>query len=462
MSDANAVGAENRRRIVLQLRDKFLELARGSKEELENYQFNELKNIAMFSKQRVPWYTNSFSSIDGVENFDSLAEMLQALPILSRRQAQDNFDGLYFKSPEYDPNDYAIQSTSGSTGKPVSVMKFAPLYSAEYDALTLTEWQLNNRDTSKTISTFRIIETEYDQVPLGAPLSYIGATRLHTSLSILKRSIPDLLDELHKLRPAYLFVNGIVARQLALAQLESGYELIKIEQFLTVSDRIDPQLRALVFDVFGARIIDRYSSEEFGYIALQCPVHDHLHVCSPSLIVEVVDEAGKSCDVGVPGRVLVTSLHNFAMPLIRYDIGDMAELGEPCDTGLSWPVLNQVNGRVRDSITLRNGEFHLVTFFDSKMLGTRKLRDYQIILFQDAIAFLYHVEIELDGLEKSEIQNEILEAFKLDLPIVFRRMESTNWQNLWKRREWYQVVSDFDPTWTEGELLSILSNLSVT
>jgi phenylacetate-CoA ligase len=458
VSDANAVGAENRRRIVLQLRDQFLALARGSKEELENYQFNELKNIIKFSKQRIPYYTNSLESIDDVENFDSLTELLAALPILSRRQAQENFDGLYFKAPDQDPNDYVVQSTSGSTGKPVSVVKFAPLYSAEYDALTLTEWQLNNRDTSKTISTFRIVETEYDEVPLGAPLSYIGATRLHTSLSILKRTIAELLDELHRLRPAYLFVNGIVARQLALAQLESGYKPIKIEQFLTVSDRVDPQLRELIFDVFGGRIIDRYSSEEFGYIALQCPVHNHLHVCSPSLMVEVVDENGKACDVGVPGRVLVTSLHNFAMPLIRYDIGDIAEFGEPCEAGITWPVLNQVNGRVRDSITLPNGKFQLVTFFESKMLGNRKLRDFQIILFNDAIAFLHHVETELDTEEQSDIQNEILDAFRLELPVVFRRMQSANWQNLWKRREWDRVDANFDSSWTEAELLSQLSD----
>lgn len=460
MSDANAVGAENRRRLVLHLRDQFLELARASADEVDTYALNELKGLVKFSKQRIPYYTNAFESVSNLDSLETLKDLLQSLPILSRRQAQENFDGLYFKAPDQDPNDYVIQSTSGSTGKPVSVMKFAPLYSAEYDALTLTEWQLNNRDTSKTISTFRIVETEYDQIPLGAPLSYIGATRLHTSLSILKRAIPELLDGLHRLRPDYLFVNGIVARQLALAQLESDFEPIKIEQFLTVSDRVDPQLRKLVKDVFGARIIDRYSSEEFGYIALQCPVHDHLHVCSPSLVVEVVDENGNACDVGVPGRVLVTSLHNSAMPLIRYDIGDVAELGDPCDTGLNWPVLNKVNGRLRDSIVLPNGEFRLVTFFDSKMLGTRKLRDYQIVLFQNAITFLYHVDDELSQDEKDDIQTEILEAFKLDLPLIFHRMESATWQNLWKRREWYRIDADFDSTWTQAQLLSMLSDLS--
>jgi len=457
VSDANAVGAENRRRIVLHFRDQFLDLARASREQVDQYALNELKNIVKFSKQRIPWYTNSFESIGDVDGSESLQALLQSLPILSRRQAQENFDGLYFKSPENNPADYVIQATSGSTGKPVSVMKFAPLYSAEYDALTLTEWQLNKRDTSKTLSTFRIVQTELEDAPLGPPLSYIGATRVHTSRSILKRTIPELLKELHRLRPDYLFVNGVVARQLALAQLDSDNEPIKIEQFLTVSDRIDPQLRTLIREVFDGRIIDRYSSEEFGYIALQCPVHDHLHVCSSSLVVEVVDDEGNACDVGVPGRVLVTSLHNFAMPLIRYDIGDIAEFGEPCDTGLNWPVLNQVNGRIRDSITLPNGEFRLVTFFDSKMLGLRKLRDFQIVLFENAIVFLYHVIEELDDNDRADIEAELQNSFKLQFPIVFRRMESENWQNVWKRREWYRAPTNYEPSWNESELLSKMS-----
>lgn len=457
MSDANAVGAENRRRIVLYLRDKYLDLARASREDVDQYAFNELKNIVKFSKQRIPWYTNSLESVVAVDASESLADLLQSLPILSRRQVQENFDGFYFKSPDHDPNDYAIQATSGSTGKPVSVMKFAPLYSAEYDALTLTEWQLNKRDTSKVVTTFRIVQTELEDVPLGPPLSYIGATRVHTSRSILKRTIPELLDELHRLRPDYLYVNGVVSRQLALAQLESDFEPIKIEQFLTVSDRVDPQLRTLINDVFSARIIDRYSSEEFGYIALQCPVHDHLHVCSPSLIVEVVDDEGNACGAGVPGRVLVTSLHNFAMPLIRYDIGDIAEFGEPCDTGLNWPVLNQVNGRLRDSITLPDGEFRLVTFFDSKMLSLRKLRDFQILLFENAIVFLYHVSVELEDSERADIEAELQDAFKLSLPIVFRRMENENWQNVWKRREWYRVDGGYVSNWSESDLLAKLS-----
>ncbi|RLM48768.1 phenylacetate--CoA ligase family protein, partial [Halobellus sp. Atlit-31R] len=70
--------------------------------------------------------------------------------------------------------------------------------------------------------------------------------------------------------------------------------------------------------VFGARVIDRYTCEEAGWLALQCPKHEHLHVFTSNTLIEIVDAQGIACPVGMPGRVLVTALHSHAMPLIRY------------------------------------------------------------------------------------------------------------------------------------------------
>ena len=456
MSEVSSVGAENRRRFVLELRDKFMQMSRMTSDDLRAMEFAELKQIASYSKTRIPWYTNELPAQEVIQNSQSASELLQQLPILTREQVQSNFDGLYFKAPDHDEVDYVVQATSGSTSKPVSVMKFGPLYSAEYDALTLTEWHLNNRDVSKLVSSFRVIDKEARNVPLGPPLSYIGANRPSTALSVLEHSIEELLDELHQLRPDYLYVNGVVARQMAIAQLEGDRDPISIDQILTVSDRIDPHLRLLVQDAFNARIIDRYSSEEFGYIAFQCPKHDHLHVSSPSVVVEVVDDEGKPCDIGVPGRVLVTSLHNFAMPLIRYEIGDIAQFGPPCDSGLNWPVLERIMGRTRDGVVLPNGEFHLVTFFNSEMLLLRKIRDFQVVLFNDVIAFLYHSEGELTKTECDAIRGELLETFQMNLPVIFREISTGYWRSLWKRREWDQVELAYDHNWTEDELLSVL------
>lgn len=59
---------------------------------------------------------------------------------------------------------------------------------------------------------------------------------------------------------------------------------------------------------------------------------------------------------GETGRVLITTLQNFAMPLIRYEIGDFAEVGAPCPCGRGLPVLSRILGRVRNMLVLPNGE----------------------------------------------------------------------------------------------------------
>jgi phenylacetate-CoA ligase len=104
-------------------------------------------------------------------------------------------------------------------------------------------------------------------------------------------------------------------------------------------------------------LVDVYSAQEVGYIALQCPENESIyHVQAESLYVEIVDEEGEPCREGEVGRILVTTLHNFAMPLIRYEIGDYAEVGKSCSCGRTLPVLSRVLGRKRNMLSLPNGE----------------------------------------------------------------------------------------------------------
>ena len=76
-----------------------------------------------------------------------------------------------------------------------------------------------------------------------------------------------------------------------------------------------------------------YSSQEVGYIALQCPENESYHIQAENVLVEILDDDGLPCEPGEVGRVVVTALHNLATPLLRYDIGDYAEVGSPCSCG---------------------------------------------------------------------------------------------------------------------------------
>lgn len=106
----------------------------------------------------------------------------------------------------------------------------------------------------------------------------------------------------------------------------------------------------------GVTLIDEYSAHEVGSIAIQCPDHAHYHVHAESVLVEVLHEDGSPCRSGEIGRVVVTPLHEFRTPLLRYALGDCPELGAQCPCGRGLPVLTRVLGRVRNMITLPNGE----------------------------------------------------------------------------------------------------------
>ena len=135
----------------------------------------------------------------------------------------------------------------------------------------------------------------------------------------------------------------------------------------------------MVREVFGCGISDIYSCQEGGYIALQCPDHAHYHVVSEGVYVEIVDDEGQPLGPGRQGHVLVTNLHNFATPLIRYRLGDMAEFGEPCACGRGLPVIRRVMGRVRNMLVLPDGTTHWPYFGFKEFMAVADVRQFQVI-----------------------------------------------------------------------------------
>jgi phenylacetate-CoA ligase len=107
--------------------------------------------------------------------------------------------------------------------------------------------------------------------------------------------------------------------------------------------------------VFGVPVWDMYSCQEAGYLASQCPTRFGYHVHAENVLLEVVDAEGRPCGPGQVGQVLITTLLNYANPLIRYAIGDEAVAGAPCACGRGLPVLEQVLGKERPLFRLPAG-----------------------------------------------------------------------------------------------------------
>jgi phenylacetate-CoA ligase len=180
-------------------------------------------------------------------------------------------------------------------------------------------------------------------------------------------------------RPGYLLSYPSLIRDLVNHGLEHGIALEGILEVRTIAESVGDELRDLCRSAWGASVSDVYSASEVGYVALQCPDQPGYHVQSEGVLLEVLDDGGEPCVAGEVGRVVVTALHNFAMPLVRYDIGDYAEVGESCPCGMGLPVLRRILGRVRNTLVTADGQRFWPTFGKRALAAVAPIRQYQFV-----------------------------------------------------------------------------------
>jgi phenylacetate-CoA ligase len=196
----------------------------------------------------------------------------------------------------------------------------------------------------------------------------------------------------------------------------------------TFGELLEPRVRQACREVWGVKVVDMYSSQEVGYLALQCPDTDHYHVQSENVLVEVLGDDGQPSRPGEVGRLVVTSLHNFAMPLLRYDIGDYAEVGGTCACGRGLPVLRRIMGRQRNMAILPDGRRRWPSI---ELAGTSDLSDFppihQFQLVQRSLTAMEMLLVALRPLtadEEQKLRGWIITAVGYPFEVTFRYVES--------------------------------------
>jgi len=114
---------------------------------------------------------------------------------------------------------------------------------------------------------------------------------------------------------------------------------------VAISEQLTPSMRRYVERRFGTPVHQIYGLTEFGLAAVRCDAGRY-HVHREHCLVEILDDAGRACAPGETGRIVLTGLSNFTMPLIRYDTGDLAEAAAgDCPCGRTLPSFGEIVGR---------------------------------------------------------------------------------------------------------------------
>lgn len=387
---------------------------------LQDHQLLQLRLVLRHALATVPYYSETFGNLD-VDRLDWSSFL--ALPRLQRSTVQAEFDALSSRHPPRSHGSVALGQSSGSTGKPIEFL-ITTLSQLFWKTLTLREHLWHSRDFTGKLAAIRIKVEEASFPSWGPPVGEVFLTGPAATLNV-RTDVAKQLEWLQHENPDYLITHASNLGALAELSIKLGVRLPRLKQARTYSEALRPDLRDIVRTAWGVELTDVYSSEEAGPIALQCPLHEHYHVQSENLIVEVLHSDGKGCEPGETGEVVLTTLHNFAMPLIRYRIGDYAEVGKACPCGRGLPVLKRIHGRQRNMVVLPNGRQHWPSFPAGLWKAIAPIEQFQLVQRHvDEIDANYVMTRVLDEHEAGQIVAALQKQLGFPFRIRLQRLPS--------------------------------------
>jgi phenylacetate-CoA ligase len=345
-------------------------------EQLQELQFRQLDTLLRHAHATTPYYRKRWGSLYDPQ-LPLTQESFSRIPLLTRGELQAGFESLKSTGTPGGHGRTAESRTSGATGQPVRVLK-TELVELLWRAVVLREHQWFRRDLGGKLAAIRQGVPEIETDGWGPATDAVAVTGRSVALPI-SVDVDSQLKWLERQQPDYLLTYASNLAELARTSIARGVKLPRLREARAMGEALADGTRDLVRQAWGVRVTDSYSSNEVGHIALQCPEHEHYHVQSEMLLVEVLDEAGRACRPGQAGRVVVTDLHNFAMPLVRYELGDYAEPGMPCSCGRGLPVLTRINGRVRNMLITADGKRYWPTFGSAGLAGLAPVMRQQLV-----------------------------------------------------------------------------------
>jgi len=362
---------------LLALQHQLQQSERLSAPDLEAQQFRQLRALVTHAMNTVPWHRERLAAAGLSPGRDLDAVAFRRLPLMSRRDVQAAGNALLSTAVPPDHGRPVTYRTGGSTGEPVHLIG-TELNRLFWLALTLRDHLWHRRDFTGTLCAIRS-RVEDTVLPGWGPVTDNVVSTGPCAILNITADTGRQLEWLQQHKGAYLLTHPVNVRALAHHSLRHGIRLPHLKEVRTFGETVDDGLRALCREAWNVPLTDNYSAEETGYLAFQCREHGRYHVQAENVILELLDEAGQPCAPGAIGRVVVTPLHNFAMPLFRYVLGDYAEAGEPCPCGRGLPVLKRILGRSRHMFVLPGGRRYFPSTPIVRFAGIAPIQQIQLI-----------------------------------------------------------------------------------
>ncbi len=368
----------------------------------------------------VTYYNKILSSICPLVDLDD-PKMLSKLPLLDKAVIRNQSTLLYSK--DLHKRKWHYNSSGGSTGEPVKFIQDS----------TLNKW------TNATLQYYyreilRIDELKVKKVLLWGSerdiftgsigtkakfINYLQNTKLLHSFMMTEAQIKQYVNVINDFRPD--LIRGYAGSLYELCDYvqKNGLVIHRPKLVISAAEVLRPEMRQKIESVLS-KVYDFYGSRETPAIAGEC-LCGNMHVFTFNNLFEVLDANNVPVRLGENGKIILTQLHNYAMPLIRYEIGDMAILGSnecPCKNPL--PTLTKITGRITDNFKKSDGTIIHGEYFTHLFYLKEWLKSFQVIQEDyKKIRVKISLRSSISELDKKEIEQKILIVMGKDCAIYW-------------------------------------------
>ena len=364
----------------LKSKGKFIKMVNQMLEEqnypiskLENIQLSKLRLLISHADGNVPFYRELFDfakinplKIKNLEDFENL-------PVITKDDLRRNFPER-IKAGNVKESRFVLDKTSGSTNQPFEFYKDKA--DEVRETVSRIRWLVNS---GYILGNGRVLIR--GEVPKGSNVgSLFSKVNFISAFGMNNSEFEKLHEKLKKLKP--LTIESYPSSIVSFARyLKDQNKFLTIPITITIGEMVTEENRKLIEECLNSEVFDSYGSSEAMYMAQECKLHNGLHYDMCNFLIEIVDSKGRNVKDGVEGDVVVTHLNNFAMPIIRYKIGDRAVISDvQCTCGINFKKITKIKGRIVDQIKTPSGKIldfpFLATIFENEVSS---ISHYQII-----------------------------------------------------------------------------------
>ena len=328
------------------LRDVLMATERLPPAELAAYQRRSLEIMLRHAFEQCPFYRSRLAPLFNAGG-ELRLDRWNEVPILDRTQVQQSASDILARETPKEAGKTHIGTTTGSTGIPLE-LHLSNIMASVAGALESRKLRWHNVDFNGRLAEIRTRKEDDARYPDGrrSPRWNRWGSGDCVTLSVRTSTIEQQLDWLARMEPTYLRTYPSVARAVLEEADRRGIKL-PIAGLFTVGETVPDELRQ-GRPAHWPVTIDTYATTESGPLCGECPRGSY-HVHVENVLMEILDENDLPVSPGCAGRVVFTSLYNFAMPFIRYAVGDYVEAGDgACSCGLTLPTVKRVVGRQRN------------------------------------------------------------------------------------------------------------------